>query len=158
MSRIHRHHKGQGIVEYAVIVGAIALVVVGALAATGRGIGDVFRRASDPLVVRTDLPTPAPSPTPSERELSCSAPVYFAQPGVQEVPCDVGETFQEVLEGTIALTVSPPDEHLVTVLAGGGSHVFRGRISGGGGRPIWAQTLWAPANCRPGWMAQKCCA
>ncbi len=41
--------KGQGMVEYGLIIGLVALVVIGALVALGGGLGDIFNEITDGL-------------------------------------------------------------------------------------------------------------
>lgn len=124
---------GQGVLEYAVLLGTLALVVVGVLAATGTNIGNVFRRSSQALVVQsTPEGTPASTPTPEIETLTCYAPVAFSGAGTHMVECNLGRSFIELVSGEVALDNAPPDDHLVTVNAGGGSHVFRGRQSTSG--------------------------
>lgn len=128
-----RHGAGQGVLEYAVLLGALALVVVGVLAATGTSISDVFRRSSHALVVQaTPEGTPISTPTPEMETATCSAPVSFTGAGTQTVECSLGKSFSELISGEIALDSAPLDDHLVTVLSGGASHVFRGRQSASG--------------------------
>jgi pilus assembly protein Flp/PilA len=53
------HDKGQGLVEYAMIMILVALVVIAALAILGPIVGNVFSRISNPLTVlegSTDVP------------------------------------------------------------------------------------------------------
>jgi len=128
-----RQRAGQGLVEYAVLLGTLALVVVGVLAATGTSVGDVFRRSSHALVVQpTPSGTPQASPTPIIETATCSAPVSFSGAGTLMVECNLGKSFSELISGEISLEGVPPDDHLVTVLSGGASHVFRGRQSSSG--------------------------
>ena len=44
-----RNEKGQGMVEYALIIGLVAVVLVGALALLTGGIGDLFERIGTAL-------------------------------------------------------------------------------------------------------------
>ncbi|MDD2715738.1 MAG: Flp family type IVb pilin [Candidatus Wallbacteria bacterium] len=42
MTRFFREESGQGMVEYGLILGLIAIVAIAALTATGSSIGDIF--------------------------------------------------------------------------------------------------------------------
>lgn len=124
---------GQGVLEYAVLLGTLALVVVGVLAATGTNIGNVFRRSSNALVVQsTPEGTPAPTPTSEIETVTCYAPVAFSEAGTRMVECNLGQSFTELVSGEVALSNVLPDDHLLTVTAGGGSHLFHGRQSSSG--------------------------
>lgn len=128
-----RQGAGQGVLEYAVLLGTLALVVVGVLAATGTSIGNVFRRSSHALVVQASPSvTPESSATPEVMTATCQAPVSFAGAGTLQVECNLGRSFNELISGEIALDGAPPDDHLVTVVSGGNSHLFRGRQSTSG--------------------------
>ncbi len=123
-------YAGQGVLEYAVLLGTLALVVVGVLAATGTNIGNVFRRSSDALLVQASpSSTPENTPTPEIISANCQAPVSFAGAGTLLVECSLGLSFSDLVSGEIALEGVPPDDHLVTVVSGGNSHLFRGRQS-----------------------------
>ncbi len=49
IKRLVKDEKGQGLTEYALILGAIAIAVVGILFAIGGHIGDIFSGVEDEL-------------------------------------------------------------------------------------------------------------
>ncbi len=50
LMEILRDENGQGMVEYGLILGLIAIVAIGAIIALGNGMGDLFTGAKDTLV------------------------------------------------------------------------------------------------------------
>ena len=42
VKRLVREEEGQGLVEYALIIGLVSVVIIGALGLLGDGIGDIF--------------------------------------------------------------------------------------------------------------------
>ncbi|NLE24462.1 MAG: Flp family type IVb pilin [Clostridiaceae bacterium] len=55
VSRMMKSKKGQGMVEYGLIIGLIAIVVIVALGALGGGLNDIFENISG--VVETAVPS-----------------------------------------------------------------------------------------------------
>lgn len=49
LSQMMKSKKGQGMVEYGLIIGLIAIVVIGALAALGGGLEGIFERITGEL-------------------------------------------------------------------------------------------------------------
>lgn len=49
LKRILKDESGQGMVEYGLIIGLIAIVVIAALLLLGPQIGNIFNRANDEL-------------------------------------------------------------------------------------------------------------
>lgn len=49
MMRFLREESGQGMVEYGLILGLIAIVAIAALTATGSTVGDIFNAIKDKL-------------------------------------------------------------------------------------------------------------
>ncbi len=56
LSQIRTSKKGQGMVEYGLIIGLIAIVVIGLLAAMGTGVGDIFEKITGELAKATPAP------------------------------------------------------------------------------------------------------
>ena len=69
-----RKKKGQGLVEYALTFGLVAVVAIAALHATGTNIDGMFVRLNTPLAAvaagQSPVPgeSPAPDPTPGDEE------------------------------------------------------------------------------------------
>lgn len=59
VSQMMKSKKGQGMVEYGLIIGLIAIVVIVALGALGGGLNDIFDGISDTVGA-----VPIPSTTP----------------------------------------------------------------------------------------------
>lgn len=55
-----RNEEGQGMVEYGLIIGLIAIVVIVALLALGPKVRDLFYRSSDALEDAASTAAPAP--------------------------------------------------------------------------------------------------
>ncbi len=49
MNRFFREEEGQGLVEYALIIGLIAIVAIAALTSAGSSVGGMFNNISDKL-------------------------------------------------------------------------------------------------------------
>lgn len=49
MNRFFREEEGQGLVEYALIIGLIAIVAIAALTSAGTSVGGMFNNISDKL-------------------------------------------------------------------------------------------------------------
>lgn len=49
MNRFFKEEEGQGLVEYALIIGLIAIVAIAALTSAGQSIGGMFNNVSDKL-------------------------------------------------------------------------------------------------------------
>ena len=63
--RFVKEEEGQGLVEYALIIGLISIVAIAALSAAGGSIGDMFDSVSNSLSgakVKVDANTAAPTP------------------------------------------------------------------------------------------------
>jgi len=63
--RFVKEEEGQGLVEYALIIGLISIVAIAALSAAGGSIGDMFDSVSNSLSgakEKVDANTAAPSP------------------------------------------------------------------------------------------------
>lgn len=57
LSQMMKSKKGQGMVEYGLIIGLIAIVVIVALTALGGGLNSIFENISG--VVETAVPSPS---------------------------------------------------------------------------------------------------
>ncbi|MGQ9585221.1 MAG: hypothetical protein ACUVXG_07460 [Anaerolineae bacterium] len=96
------HSSGQGLVEYAILLGLLSALVLGAVAMTGRSVGDVFSQVNraiggEPVVVEpTATPpgeTPMPTPTPTLDQPPTPGPTPTPTPGGAfwddfDQPCD----------------------------------------------------------------------
>ncbi|MGC8838389.1 MAG: family 16 glycoside hydrolase [Anaerolineae bacterium] len=94
--------SGQGLVEYAIILGLLSALVLGALAMTGHSVGDVFSQVNrtiggEPVEVEpTPTPpgeTPVPTPTPTLDQPPTPGPTPTPTPGGGfwddfDQPCD----------------------------------------------------------------------
>lgn len=63
--RFVKEEEGQGLVEYALIIGLISIVAIAALSAAGGSIGDMFKSVSSSLSGakdKVDANTAAPTP------------------------------------------------------------------------------------------------
>lgn len=63
--RFVKEEEGQGLVEYALIIGLISIVAIAALSAAGGSIGDMFDSVSNSLSgakEKVDANTAAPTP------------------------------------------------------------------------------------------------
>ena len=63
--RFVKEEEGQGLVEYALIIGLISIVAIAALSAAGGSIGDMFDSVSNSLKGakdKVDANTAAPTP------------------------------------------------------------------------------------------------
>ena len=49
MNRFFREEEGQGLVEYALIIGLIAIVAIAALTSAGNSVGGMFNNISNQL-------------------------------------------------------------------------------------------------------------
>ncbi len=81
---------GQGLVEYAIILGLLSALALGALAMSGRSVGDVFSQVHDAIggepveVEPTPTPsgeTPVPTPTPTLDQPPTPGPTPTPTPG-----------------------------------------------------------------------------
>lgn len=61
-----RNEEGQGMVEYGLLIGLIAIVVIVALLALGPKVRELFYRSGEALDDATGPVTAAPAPAPSE--------------------------------------------------------------------------------------------
>jgi Flp pilus assembly pilin Flp len=75
------HEKGQGLVEYALIMALLAIVVIVSLKVLGPAIGNVFSEISSSLSGEDGGPpvieTPTPAPTPTPTWIFCANENYF---------------------------------------------------------------------------------
>jgi pilus assembly protein Flp/PilA len=75
-----RSEKGQGLVEYALIIVLVSLSVFVALSLLGPQVGNVFSTIIDPfpvVVVPTPIPTPVPTPVPVNFATAAAAKTAF---------------------------------------------------------------------------------
>ena len=98
----HAHPSGQGLVEYAIILGLLSALVLGALAMTGHSVSDVFSQVNrtiggEPVEVEpTPTPpgeTPVPTPTPTLDQPPTPGPTPTPTPSGSlwddfDQPCD----------------------------------------------------------------------
>lgn len=86
----HVPSRGQGIVEYAIILSLLSALVLGVLAMTGRSVGDVFSQVrqavgGEPMEVEPTVTppeeTPVPTPTPTLDQPPTPGPTPTPTPG-----------------------------------------------------------------------------
>jgi len=49
MKNVFKNQKGQGMVEYGLIIGLVAVVLIGVLTALSGGLGNIFQTITDAL-------------------------------------------------------------------------------------------------------------
>lgn len=110
--------SGQGIAEYAVIIGLLAVVVIGAIILLGGGVEGVFQDTTDALDSGEAQPTdtPEPTPTPDAFTAACTQKLALSKQSSVQFSCRMDaniDNIKEIESVTISISPAPPDFHVV---------------------------------------------
>jgi len=112
-----KNQQGQGLVEYAVVIGLVAVVIIGALILLGGGVGNVFKDTSDALGEEGDAtPTPEFTPTPDAYTATCKQEFSLSGRKGIKFACTMDERIKNIKEiERVTISISPqlPDFHVV---------------------------------------------
>ena len=110
-----REQQGQTFVEYAILIGFVAILVVAGIILLGGGIGGAYRETTDALGDATPTATPGPTPTPDAYTFTCSYGLALSKQSSAQFECKMDAGILKIQDvESVRLSISPslPDFHV----------------------------------------------